>query len=88
MKDLFVVSSSALPPAQRVIGFRGLELLSRPYEFGIDLLIGRDLEFDMETALGERITLTADRGDDRGPMQWHGVIADIELVHELSEAGV
>jgi type VI secretion system secreted protein VgrG len=71
-----------------VIGFRGAEKLSRPYEFVIDLLVGQDLEFDMETVLGERITLTLDRADGRPPLQWHGVIANIELAHELSEAGV
>jgi type VI secretion system secreted protein VgrG len=88
MPDLFTVSSPALPPGHRVIGFRGMERLSRPYELSIDLLIGRDLELDLETVLGERLTLTVDRADERPPMQWHGVIADAELVHELSEAGI
>jgi type VI secretion system secreted protein VgrG len=88
MADVITVSSSALPPAHRVIGFRGAEKLSRPYEIAIDLLIGRDLDFDMETALGERLTLTLDRADGRPPLQWHGIVANMELAHELTESGV
>ncbi len=88
MQDILTVASPALPPGHRVIGFHGPEGLSRMYELTIDLLVGRDADLDMDKVIGERLTLTFDRADGRPPLQWHGLIASFELLHELADAGV
>ncbi len=88
MQDVLTLSSAALPDGHRVVGFHGTEALSSLYKLTIDVLVARDADLDMDKVVGERLTLTIDRADDRPPLRWHGVIASFELEHELDGAGV
>ena len=83
MKDIFTISSSALPERSRVVGFRGVEALSRPYEFEIFVVMTSDdgAHFEMADAINAAATLSMHREDDRPPFVFHGMIASLELVH-------
>jgi type VI secretion system secreted protein VgrG len=84
MRDVFTVSSTALPSETRVAGFRGVEGISRPYEFELYLLMGEEgLDFDLAGAVGARATLSMDRGDGRPPFVFHGILSTFALLHEL-----
>ena len=86
MKDLFHVTSSALPDSTRVAGFRGVEGISRPYEFDIFLHIGADgQDLDLADVVGTKATLTVDRDDGRPPFVFHGIFAAFELLHEVDQ---
>ena len=86
MSDLITFSSSALPHSVRVLGFRGQEAISRPYQFEI-FLAYRDNhadDLDLSDAVGAKAKLTLDRQSDLlPPFNFCGVIASIELMHEL-----
>ncbi len=89
MRDLFTISSSALPDATRVAGFRGTEGISRPYEFDMYLLLGPEgQDLDLADAVGAKAKLTIDRGDGRPPFVFHGIFAAFELLRELGERSV
>ena len=86
MKDLFHVTSSALPETTRVAGFRGSEGISRPYEFDVYLLVGAEgQDLDLGDAVGAKATLAVDHGDGRAPFLFHGIFSAFELLHELDE---
>jgi type VI secretion system secreted protein VgrG len=86
MKDLFTITSSALPDTTRVAGFRGTEGISRLYDFAIYLLGGAEgQDLDLADAIGAQATLTIDRDDGRGPFVFHGIFAAFELLHEVDD---
>jgi type VI secretion system secreted protein VgrG len=86
MKDLFTVSSSALPEGTQVAGFQGTEGVSRLYQFDLYLVVGAEGQsLDLADAMGAKATLTVDRDDGRQPFVVHGVLAAFELLHELDE---
>jgi len=86
MKDVFFISSSALPDATRVAGFRGTEGVSRPYQFELYLLLGAEgQELDLADAIGAKAKLRIDRDDGRPPFVFHGIFAAFELLHEFGE---
>ena len=55
MSDLITISSSVVPESARVVGFRGTEAISRPYEMEIFLQLRQEI--------GEEFRETAPRGD-------------------------
>ena len=86
MNDIITISSSVLPGFARVIGFRGIEAISRPYELEIFLAF-RDQQgdsLDLADAIGAKATLTIDRTADAiPPFIFAGIFSSVELVHEL-----
>lgn len=80
--DVFTLDCEALP-GLRLSGFKGTEILSRPFEF--DLFFTVPVGTDVRSAVGARATLTADRDDGRGPICWHGILAGVRLLHETAE---
>ncbi len=82
--DLFVVSSGALPDGARVMGFRGVEALSRPYSFEVYVALdrGRGDMVDLSDAVGARFTFAFRQVDLRPPFNFHGVVSQVELVNE------
>ena len=80
--DVFSIHCDALDDA-RLVGFKGTEWLSRPFE--LDLFFTVPVGTEMKSAIGERATVTADRADGRGPLCWHGILAGIRLLHETGE---
>ncbi|WP_438028622.1 hypothetical protein [Sorangium sp. So ce233] len=66
MSDLITFSSSILQGPARVVGFRGVEAISRPYRFEIFLSIPSDGEDDTNFAemVGAKARLSIDRQDD------------------------
>ncbi|WP_437809970.1 type VI secretion system Vgr family protein [Sorangium sp. So ce1078] len=86
MNDLITISSSVLPDPTRVVGFRGVEAISVPYEIEIFLSF-QDTEadgFDLADVIGGKAVLSLDRSTDRlPPFLFAGVFADVELLHEF-----
>jgi len=86
MSDLINISSSVLPDGTRVIAFRGVEAISRPYEFEIFLsLEGEEGDgLDLGDAIGAKAQLVIDRADDAlPPFTFAGILASVELLHAV-----
>ncbi|MBK9261689.1 MAG: type VI secretion system tip protein VgrG [Polyangiaceae bacterium] len=86
MNDLITISSSVLPEGTRVLAFRGVEALSRPYEFEVFLSIEGEAghELDLADAIGAKAQLVIDRVDDALPAYvFSGILASIELLHAV-----
>ncbi|MFT3774012.1 MAG: type VI secretion system tip protein TssI/VgrG [Minicystis sp.] len=84
MPDLITISSSVLPDAARVVGFRGFEAISRPYEIEIFVALQQELgeELDLADGIGAKAKLTIDRqilGEK--PFVFAGVLANLEIMH-------
>lgn len=80
----FAFRSSGVPESARVVAFVGDEALSTLFSFEIHVIIPDDdcADLDLDGALGARGTLTIDAGEEAaGPIDYHGMISDIELVH-------
>ncbi|AKT42710.1 type VI secretion system Vgr family protein [Chondromyces crocatus] len=90
MKDVFTISSSVLPLSTRVMGFRGTEALSTPYQLDILLMTTHDAgsELDLADAIGAKATLTLDHEDGRPPFTFCGVFSAMELVQEVGGRAV
>ena len=80
--DLFAINCGALKEA-RLVGFKGTELLGRPYE--IDVFFTVPAGTDVRSAVGTRATITATRGEDAEALAWHGVFARLRLLHQTAE---
>lgn len=86
MDDLIKISSGVLPSSTRVVGFRGVEAISRPYQIEIFLLLqGEDAEsLDLPDAVGAKASLVLDwPRDNVPPFVFAGVLATVGLLHEL-----
>jgi type VI secretion system secreted protein VgrG len=84
MSDLITISSSVLPDSARVVGFRGTEAISRPYEIEIFVQMQQELGEDLDLAdgIGAKAKLVMDRVDVRTPpFVFAGVFANMELLH-------
>ena len=84
MADLITISSSVLPDAARVVGFRGVEAISRPYEIEIFISLQQELgdELDLADGIGAKAALSIDRqviGEK--PFVFAGILANLELLH-------
>ncbi len=85
MKDLIVVHASALPESAQVLGFRGHEVMSRPYVFDVyvNLTHREGAGVDPADAIGTRAMLGFRHDLLAVPFHFHGVISEMELVHEV-----
>jgi type VI secretion system secreted protein VgrG len=82
--DQFTLRSDQIPPATRVVAFTGSEAISRAYHFEIFVIVQQaDGELDPDALLGKAATLEIN--DETGtPRRWyHGVVASVELQHDL-----
>lgn len=82
--DLFALRSDLIPPSARVVAFTGSEAISRAYHFEIFVIVPQaDGELDADAVLGKAATLEIN--DESGtPRRWyHGVLASLELQHDL-----
>lgn len=87
MSDLITITSKALPAATEVVGFRGHEALSQPFELEIFFTLTGDLSAELElgSAVGAKATLVLDRAfDGMPPFVFSGILAVVELLHEVS----
>ncbi|WP_437315196.1 type VI secretion system Vgr family protein [Sorangium sp. So ce385] len=88
MNDLITISSSMLPSSTRVVGFRGVEAVSAPFEIEIFLSFQDTAAdgFDLADVIGGKAVLTLDRAADRlPPFLFAGIFASFELLHELDD---
>lgn len=83
MIDVFKMRSGALPAETRVVGFRGVEGLSRLYSFEVFLTLDGDSaeSFDLGDAVGQAASLLVDRHDGRPPFSFHGLMSEAALLH-------
>lgn len=65
------------------VGFRGKEQISRPYEYAFFFTVPAG--GSVRALVGERATISGDRGDDSTPLTIHGVIANVRLLHQAGE---
>ena len=80
--DPFVLECSGLPAGARVIAFDGIEEISTPYRYEIDLLL--DAEADLSDAVGASAKLTVrPHGTEGGSV--HGVIESATVVENLDD---
>jgi type VI secretion system secreted protein VgrG len=77
--DLFHVEGTGLDQAE-LVGFRGFEALSACYEISVYVTVPDPSVFD--DALGEAMSLWCDYPPAH---PWNGVIAEVELLHEMQE---
>ncbi|WP_437552174.1 type VI secretion system tip protein TssI/VgrG [Sorangium sp. So ce295] len=86
MSDLINFSSSILEGPARVVGFRGVEAISRPYRFEIFLSIPSEGDDDTDFAemVGAKARLSIDRqSDTTPPYVFAGMLAGVDLLHEF-----
>jgi type VI secretion system secreted protein VgrG len=90
MTDVFTLRGEAIPPAARVLAFTGREEISRAYRFEAFVLIAHSLidETDLDDAIGTPATLEVQRDDGTLRNHWHGVLAEISVLHELPGAAL
>ncbi|MBF0352581.1 MAG: type VI secretion system tip protein VgrG [SAR324 cluster bacterium] len=65
-----------------VVSFKGVESLSTPYEYTIDLK-SKSAEIDMEAMLHNPCTFTMKVGDSEAPV--HGILSNFEQLHQVGE---
>ena len=74
--DVFELHCDAIPKA-KLVAFRGVERLGRPYSF--DVFVAVPGGTDVRKLIGTRASLTMDRGGTREPVAWHGVFDQVRL---------
>lgn len=80
MSDRFTLESSSLPDGARLVSFRGVEALCRPYEIEVHFVVPDPQSFDMADMIGARGTLIGDLGDGSAPFKRHGVFLSVKLL--------
>src|SRR5262245_11809015 len=82
MEDIYTIKSSAFPKSTRVMSFRGVEALSRPYRFELFVTVPVDdaRDVDLADAVGTKATLAmhSERGN---PVVFNGVLTVVQLLH-------
>ncbi|MDI3286428.1 type VI secretion system tip protein TssI/VgrG [Polyangium sp. 15x6] len=84
MADLITLESSALPENSRVATFRGVEGISRPYEFEVMVVVEEadGEEIDLADGIGGKARLVVDRADDKlPPFIIAGILGSLEHLH-------
>ena len=88
MADLFTLSSSGLPDDAALLDFRLTEAINTPYELVVHFVTKTPDDLDLADAIGAKATLVADRGLGGPSMQWGGVFAAIEHIHQANNIGI
>jgi type VI secretion system secreted protein VgrG len=89
MADLFTLSSSALPDDVRLVSFRLQEALSQPFELTVYFSAGSSNDVDLADAIGAKATVTmAPRSASAPETTWHGLIAQLDLIHQPDKSGL
>ncbi len=81
-KEFTFVSKALSEDTFSVVTFRGVEAISKPYEFDLTLA-SEDPEIDLKAVLQNPATLTIFHGDEELP--FHGVLAQFEQLHEVKQ---
>lgn len=82
--DLFSLRSDHIPLQARVVAFTGTEAISRPFHFEIFLIVPQAAgELDPDAILGKTATLDINDGEGMARRWYHGVVASLELQHDL-----
>ncbi|MFO0612731.1 MAG: type VI secretion system tip protein TssI/VgrG [Polyangiaceae bacterium] len=81
MSDRFTLTCDKIPDL-RFVGFRGKEQISRPYEFEIFFTVPTGTA--VRDAIGQRATVRAARAGDLEPVVFHGLLAQVSLVHQAT----
>lgn len=82
--DLFTLRSDHIPDDARVVAFTGTEAISRAFLFEVFLIVPQASgELDPDALLGKPATLDINDGDGMARRWYHGVVASLELQHDL-----
>jgi type VI secretion system secreted protein VgrG len=87
MADLITLESSAFPDNSRVATFRGVEAISRPYEFEVLVMLDEadGEEVDLADGIGSKARLVLDRADDKlPPFIIAGILGTVEHMHSFA----
>ena len=86
--SIFSFRSSGVPKSAGVLCFKGEESISGLFSFDVHLIAPDDdcADLDLDASIGAKATLTVDANDprrDTPPAEYHGVLADLEIVHAM-----
>ncbi len=81
-KEFTFISKALSEDTFSVVKFKGVEAISRPYEFDITLA-SEDSEIDLKTVLQSPAKLIIKYGDAELP--FHGILARFEQLHEVKQ---
>lgn len=89
MRHNFKLRSSVFPESTLLLGFRGVEAISRPYVFDVYLSIpDADSEsLDLDDAIGSKAALWA-QPDGKEEYLVHGILSAVELVQQANGAAL
>ena len=83
MKELFMLSSDAVPSSNHVLAVKGTEGLSLVYSFEMQLQLSSEENLDLAAAVGKSATLTFHEPDGSKRNSVHGLLAAVELLEAL-----
>ncbi|MCC6522730.1 MAG: type VI secretion system tip protein VgrG [Polyangiaceae bacterium] len=78
---LYTIECDALPSDAHVVAFTGREALSEPYVFEIGIQTS-DEQFDPAASIRAKAKLLWNLGPDAKPYFVHGILREVELVHQ------
>ena len=80
---VFSIRSSAIPATAQVVGFHGVEGLSKPYEIGIHFSVAGTEFIDLRDAVYSKAVLAIDLGTAAKPFSFGGVLREVRLVRAV-----
>ena len=82
MDDVYTVTTDAFPTAPRVVSFRGVETISKPYRFELFVQLAADDAKSLVLAdvVGKTATL-AIHADRTEGLKFHGILTTVEMLH-------
>ncbi len=82
MDDVYTIKTTALPSSARVVSFRGIEAIGKPYRFELSVQLHADdaRGLDLMDVVGKKATLAMHTDRSEG-MTFHGILSTVELLH-------
>ncbi len=88
MNDVFSLECSSLPDSARLLSFRAVEAISRPYEVEVHFSVEDANDFDLGDAVGASATLRSEQRGETPPFLAHGILSTAHLLHAAENFAV